>query len=170
MGDKEIHFLEQSNYIEREYSDEALADAITAWKYAKRIRTRLNLNHIRQIHKRLLINLNPEIAGKFRRVQVGVMTSEGFKEAIHWTEIKEELRLLCNPGICPTNSESLIKTWHIEFEHIHPFEDGNGRVGRIIMNIQRLKEGLPILIIHEGKEQFEYYKWFKDSYKNGGKN
>jgi len=51
--------------------------------------------------------------------------------------------------------------FYIEFEEIHPFEDGNGRTGRILMNLQRIKLGLSLLIIHEGKEQMEYYKWFK---------
>jgi hypothetical protein len=60
-----------------------------------------------------------------------------------------------------STKEVFIKQWHINFEGIHPFEDGNGRIGRILMNLQRLSVGLPILIIHEGEEQFEYYKWFK---------
>jgi len=37
---------------------------------------------------------------------------------------------------------------------------GNGRVGRILYNIHRLLLGLPIHVIHEGKEQKEYYTWF----------
>ena len=57
--------------------------------------------------------------------------------------------------------EETIEQDHIWFEKIHPFEDGNGRTGRILMNIQRLNAGLPLLIIHEGKEQMEYYKWFQ---------
>lgn len=48
----------------------------------------------------------------------------------------------------------------LEFEKIHPFEDGNGRVGRMLYNINRLNAGLDLHIIHEGKEQIEYYKWF----------
>ena len=78
-------------------------------------------------------------------------------------EVGEEIRLICNPGIYPAYSQSLIKRWHIQFEHIHPFEDGNGRTGRILMNLQLRKRGLPIMVIHEGKEQSEYYKWFKES-------
>jgi hypothetical protein len=37
--------------------------------------------------------------------------------------------------------------FHIRFEHIHPFGDGNGRVGRIIMNRNLIKAGLPPLIL-----------------------
>jgi len=62
---------------------------------------------------------------------------------------------------CDAKTDETIKKAHIAFEKIHPFEDGNGRVGRIILNFQRVKAGLPILVIHTGKEQQEYYKWFK---------
>ena len=54
------------------------------------------------------------------------------------------------------------KMIHVIFEKIHPFRDGNGRVGRILYNIHRLLVGLPIHIIHEGVEQMEYYKWFEN--------
>ena len=53
------------------------------------------------------------------------------------------------------------KASHIAYERIHPFIDGNGRTGRMFMNWQRLKAGLPILVIKE-KEKQEYYKWFNE--------
>jgi fido (protein-threonine AMPylation protein) len=101
--------------------------------------------------------LDSRIAGNIREVDVWV----GDRKCLNPKEINEELIELCNLGIFPILSESLIKRWHIQFEKIHPFEDGNGRTGRILMNIQRLKIDLPILIIHEGREQYNYYKWFK---------
>ena len=54
-----------------------------------------------------------------------------------------------------------IKKLHVDFEKIHPFADGNGRVGRILMNVQMINSGLPLITIHEGIEQQEYYRWFK---------
>ena len=164
MNKEEIEFLKESNAIEREYSEEAFEDARQAWIMAQLASNEpMNISYFLGIHRRLLKRLNPKIAGKLRKVQVGVMTKKGFKEAIHWSSIEEELRLLCNPGLYPTSSEKLIKRWHIQFEKIHPFEDGNGRIGRILMNIQRLKIGLPLLIIHEGEEQKSYYKWFREN-------
>ena len=38
---------------------------------------------------------------------------------------------------------------HIQFERIHPFSDGNGRTGRMIMNYSLLKEKLPPFIVHK---------------------
>lgn len=44
---------------------------------------------------------------------------------------------------------------HIQFERIHPFSDGNGRTGRMIMNYSLLQEGFPPLIIEkEAKAQY----------------
>jgi len=59
------------------------------------------------------------------------------------------------------SKDECTKQCHVLFEKIHPFIDGNGRTGRMVYNWHRLKLGLPIHIIHEGKEQFKYYKWFK---------
>lgn len=46
---------------------------------------------------------------------------------------------------------------HNQFENIHPFRDGNGRVGRILLNNILLKNGLPPLNI-DFKKRIEYYE------------
>lgn len=159
VTDKKIEeFLRESNAIEKEYSKEALEDAKQAWSVVS-VETfigkeEMNIDLISAIHRGLMKRLNPKIAGKIRKVNVWV----GQRKCINPKYIKEELKKLCLISIY---SEGDIKDWHIQFEKIHPFEDGNGRVGRIIMNIQRLKLGLPILVIREGKEQEEYYTWFQ---------
>lgn len=47
---------------------------------------------------------------------------------------------------------------HHYFECTHPFIDGNGRTGRLILNGLRLRHGLPWLTISEGDEQMVYYR------------
>jgi len=158
-----IEFLKQSNAIENEFSDEALKDAELAWTMACLNITELDKNYgikyICKIHKKLLKNLNKKIAGKFRTCPVYVGTKTSYVECLKYDKIEEELLNLLKTE---PKTEDEIKLWHIKFEKIHPFEDGNGRVGRILLNIQRVLIQKPLLIIHTGVEQFEYYKWFKE--------
>lgn len=52
------------------------------------------------------------------------------------------------------------KEMHVRFERIHPFVDGNGRTGRMLMWWHQLKRGeKPLIILNTHKQ--DYYKWFK---------
>ena len=57
--------------------------------------------------------------------------------------------------------EDGIKRLHISFEDIHPFADGNGRVGRLLYCWMRQKEGFPIHIIKSETKYEDYYTWFR---------
>ncbi len=145
-------FLRESNAIEREYSDQAFEDSWKAWKFLINF-SFLDMTRFLEIHRVLLLNLNNKIAGKIRKSNVRV----GYSTTLKHEKVEEEIEKLIKR--IPITEEE-IKEWHVKFEKIHPFEDGNGRVGRIIMNWQRLLNDLPLLIIHEGEEQKEYYSWF----------
>jgi len=159
---KEVEeFLRQSNAIEREYSDEALEDASKAWEYAYNNRDNISVSYVLEIHRLLLQRLRPDIAGKIRTCAVWIGGQQ--KYFISTTLIEADLLMkVCFEMIARGvhNAEEKAKTTHTAFEFLHPFEDGNGRVGRILYNIHRIKLGLDIHIIHEGDEQYEYYKWF----------
>ena len=156
ITNEEIEFLSQSNAIEREYSTKALEDACGAWKYAKTLKY-ITIDGILKIHKILMKHLNKRIAGKIRNCPVYI---GGEKKSQSKEEIECDLQWWVS-SYAKRGDEEGIKTSHILFEKIHPFEDGNGRTGRILMNLQRIQAHLPILIIHEGEEQFAYYGWFK---------
>ena len=49
---------------------------------------------------------------------------------------------------------------HLEFEHIHPFCDGNGRIGRILVNFQLLTLGFPMMMFRF-RDRSTYYEAFR---------
>lgn len=60
-----------------------------------------------------------------------------------------------------------IIAFHYEFEKIHPFQDGNGRVGRIIMFKECLRNGITPFIIEDDIKDF-YYRGLKEWHKEQG--
>jgi len=159
-------FLLESNAIEGEFSQEAFEDALDAWNYAETVEL-MQHSDIVQIHKRLMKRLNHRIAGNYRTCDVYIggqckpyHSADIFNLALieMTNEMIASFKLLSDE-----EKEEACKNCHIMFEKIHPFEDGNGRVGRILYNWHRLQLGLPIHIIHVGEEQQSYYKWFRES-------
>jgi len=164
-------FLEESNAIEREYSDIALQDANQAWiTGVLNAKNDFSVDLMCGIHRRLMKRLNPKIAGHIREVPVYVGNSQRYRECLKPELIRKELKKLFDgwnntkeklKEMPDSTKEMFVKEWHIKFESVHPFEDSNGRTGRILMNLQRLIVGLPILIIYN-KEKGDYYQWFKE--------
>ncbi len=117
---------------------------------------------ILELHKLVVANtLRPELnsqIGKYRNVQVfitGVLWFPPEPAEVHkrmasllswYTKNKKKL----HPMI-------LASYFHIEFEKIHPFVDGNGRVGRLLMNFILHKNKYPMLNI-PNKIKYKYYK------------
>ena len=54
-----------------------------------------------------------------------------------------------------------ILDFHVKFERIHPFQDGNGRVGRLIMFKECLKYNIVPFIIEDNLKLF-YYRGLKE--------
>ncbi len=165
IDEGDLHeFLHESNEIENEFSDEAFEDACIAFQYGYQIICardgKIKLNGILYTHHLLMGRMQPGIAGKLRTTEVmvgGRVCPKAFKVPA----LMDNWILNYGGKFHMNKFESDIKKAHIKFEKIHPFRDGNGRVGRIIMNLQRVYNDLPLLIIHTGKEQQEYYEWFK---------
>jgi len=152
-------FLRESNAIESEYDDIAFEDSLEAWDYAygqliDDPKFKFTPKFIAGIHAHLMRRLRPKIAGRFRNC--GVMV--GGNVCLDPRKISYVLSSWC----MSINSKSFnnAKNNHITFEEIHPFEDGNGRTGRILYNIQRLRDGEDLHVIKESEKE-DYYKWFR---------
>lgn len=170
MNNDIIEFLRESNNIENEWDDLSLQQSLFAWNYIVE-EDKLTEGVILKTHKILMLHhpLQPDEKGYFRKVAVGMNLANGtFKEFKPWYAVPELLKQwIVNANDLVKNGfndnekllEKLNQEHHINFEAIHPFIDGNGRMGRILMNWQRYELGLPILIIKE-KEKDKYYSWF----------
>lgn len=105
-------------------------------------------------HKGIFGDTKGDIAGKYRDYHVRV----GPYLAPDWQDVKR----LMNQFIMFVNSEKrnpveLSAIAHYRFEKIHPFGDGNGRIGRLLMNHILWHKGYPMLIIEYAKRK-SYYK------------
>lgn len=119
------------------------------------------------IHLRLMNGIIGE-AGQYRRHSVRIMGSH--VALAKWTKVPELIDELARDLEKPTEDTiEVIANTHARFEKIHPFSDGNGRTGRLIMLAQALKSGLiPPLVVKERK--YAYYKYLeiaqtKENYK-----
>ncbi len=157
-----IRFLEQSNAIEGVYDADSLLQSLYAWNWLTEDTADgiLTPSHILKTHKILMLHqpLQPDEKGYFRTIPVWI----GGREAMPWDTVGGAIKMFCH-RVNESSTEAQIQEDHVFYEKVHPFVDGNGRTGRIFMNWQRLRSGLPLLIIHTGEEQQEYYQWFRDS-------
>lgn len=154
--EKEEEFTRESSEIESEYSDEAVADHLAAWRYLQSV-SALGEKEILECHRLLQHRLRPDIAGMFRDCDVRV----GIRVCPPHERVPELLEQWLEQYNNKPKTEKEIMKAHIEFEEIHPFEDGNGRVGRCILNWHRTKADMDLLIIHTGVEQYNYYDLFQ---------
>lgn len=157
-------FLQQSNLIESEPSTEAFEDACIAWDWLV-TQDALNYKVVLELHRLLMCRLRPDIAGKLRNCDVFIGGQR--KKYTDETLLLWELGVVINAIWLSVQEATktripfrLAAKSHVMFEDCHPFIDGNGRVGRMLYNWHRIQLGLPVHVIHTGREQTEYYSWF----------
>lgn len=83
-------------------------------------------------------------------------------------EVADRMKaLLSDYNAVPKKTLDDILDFHVRFERIHPFQDGNGRVGRLIMFKECLKYNIVPFIIEENLKLF-YYRGLKEWYNEKG--
>lgn len=164
LNSKEVkEILEEDKWPDKPKQDIAEAYGVNeAIEFIRKNKEHVSLDLMIELH-RIVFKNSKQFAGQFRKsgeevvvMGGGKIVHEGapqsrilglLKELIKWYE-KNKTRY---PGIV------LATVVHNQFENIHPFSDGNGRVGRLLLNNALLKHGLPPVNI-DFKNRQEYYK------------
>lgn len=111
------------------------------------------------------INRDIKYTEGYRTVQVFIRGSE------HIPPAPEKISNLMNYFVYNYNHDeedifTKIAIYHIEFEKIHPFEDGNGRTGRLLLNYELLKNNIPPVVIIK-EDRVKYFEFLKNNDSTG---
>ncbi|OGF23318.1 cell filamentation protein Fic [Candidatus Falkowbacteria bacterium RBG_13_39_14] len=152
---------------ERELFEAKNLARVVVYKDKRAKEQELTLEVILFLHKMLVSNIRDDIAGRFRNgnefVRVGSHIAPNPKEV---TERLEKMLADYNATAARENIIKRIARLHLTFEYIHPFVDGNGRIGRVINNYALIREGfVPINIKFIDRKK--YYEAFREFDKNG---
>lgn len=119
----------------------------------------INESEILNIHSLVLID-RPDAKGRYRSVPVKILGTNAnpvepylikpsMENLINWYEKEDNISFI-----------EKIALFHLKFESIHPFLDGNGRCGRLILNLELMKNNyVPINIKYQDRRR--YYDAFK---------
>ena len=124
---------------------------------------KLSESFIKQLHLMLKNNTDDSKKPWFKVGDYKLVENlAGDRETVHPDEVKEEMKkLLSNYLMKDEHSFEEIVDFHVEFERIHPFQDGNGRVGRLIAFKECLKNNIVPFIILDSKKMY-YYRGLKN--------
>ena len=119
---------------------------------------------IKEIHS-LVLMTDAENKGKYREVPVTILGAlDTPPEPVY---ISEQMEKLLKAYAADTrHTVEKIADFHIQFERIHPFIDGNGRTGRLIMNLELIKSGYPPVDV-KFKDRRLYISCFRDYAETG---
>jgi Fic family protein len=122
----------------------------------------INKELVLLLHRMLMVNINESIAGRFR------MAGEYVRVGTHIAPAPEHIEEMLEQSIRDYELDvegfitDKIAKMHLDFEHIHPFNDGNGRIGRIINSFLLIRAGFPPITIFNKDKHKVYYPGFQE--------
>lgn len=118
---------------------------------------------IKQIHTLVLMD-SPEDRGVYRRLPVRIAGAH--QELTEPLKIAEQMQtLVAEYGKLNLHPIEAVALFHLKFEGIHPFIDGNGRTGRLIMNLALMQNGYPPIDV-KFRDRKRYYECFEQYFDN----
>lgn len=152
--------------LSREVSLREVFEAKNLARVMTYIRTKANDTELSRellllLHEMLISNIDDRISGRFRN------KGEYVRVGLHIAPAPEKIEPMMKELFLGyfSNMETFfsdkISKFHLDFETIHPFIDGNGRMGRAIINYQLSRLGFPWVIIRD-KEKKIYYQAFNE--------
>lgn len=152
--------------VSRDVSVREVFEAKNLARVVEYIRTKsqeieLSKEMILLLHQMLIGGINDQIAGRFRT------KGEYVRVGTHIAPAPEQVESMIDAILLEYSSDlnsyflDKIAKFHLDFETIHPFNDGNGRICRAIINFQFQRLGFPRIIVRD-KEKKDYYQAFGD--------
>ncbi|MFA6908161.1 MAG: Fic family protein [Candidatus Micrarchaeia archaeon] len=139
-------------------------DMIKGLRYVKDSKKGISLGFLLELHKIIMAGYGKKNPGKFRRKQAYIYLKSyekveeiGFRPTTP-KEVGKKLAGLVgwyNANVGKLNAVELAALLHLRFYKIHPFEDGNKRVSRLLLNKAFFDAGYPMLNI--SKETQGYF-------------
>ena len=120
---------------------------------------------IKNIHALVLMN-RPDDKGVYRRIPVRIMGA--FTEPVQPYMIEPQMAELISENEKREKTMNIVERiarFHLEFEGIHPFIDGNGRTGRLLMNLDLIRNGYPPINV-KFTDRKRYYDAFDAYYRD----
>ena len=167
---KEI--LEKDKWPKKSKEDIAEAYGVDkAINFIREAKEHISIGFILELH-RIVFNNSKSFAGEFRKKGEEVVVKDGLGNVVHYGApqsrvigLLKELVKWYNKNKDKYPALALAVVVHNQFENIHPFRDGNGRIGRILLNNILIKNNLSPVNINF-KNRREYYSALQEYEKN----
>ncbi|GAA0178453.1 Fic family protein [Clostridium sediminicola] len=122
---------------------------------------------VKDIHSLVLIDKQQD-KGVYRRLPVRIMGAVHEPPQPYLVPVQmNELILEYEEMIKKMHPVERVALFHLKFEGIHPFIDGNGRTGRLLLNLELMKEGYPAINVKFG-DRSRYYDCFTAYHESNG--